>query len=141
MKSANPRSALFLGEVVLALLIFALSSAVCVGLLFRSYRISETSCELNQAVFCAQSAAETFKSQPDLEILAALLGGELQSGQCYVYYNGDWRQTAGPDAVYTLLITPRLEEGVVYAKISLSDRAGSIFELTASAYEEGEGSR
>jgi hypothetical protein len=140
MRRTGSRSALFLGEVVLALLIFSLCSAVCVGLLFRSYLISETSRELNQAVFCAQSAAETFKYQPDLKNMAANIGGDLQSGQCYVYYNDNWQQAAKGDAVYTMLITPHSEAGVAYAKISLSDEAGTIFELTAAAYEE-EGGR
>jgi hypothetical protein len=137
MKRTNSRSALFLGEVVLALLIFALCSAVCVGLLFRAYRISEASRELSQAVFCAQSAAESFKYQPDLEKVAALLGGDMRSGRCYIYYNKSWQQTTGQDAVFTMLIAPHSEEGVAYADISLSDEAGSIFELHAAVYEEG----
>jgi Tfp pilus assembly protein PilV len=125
-----------LGEVVLALLIFALSSAVCVGLLFRAYRISEASSKLNRAVFCVQSAAETFKSQPKLENVAAVLGGDLQSGSCFIYYNEDWQQTTKQDAFFTMLITPHSEDGITYAKISLSDEAGSVFELTATAYQE-----
>jgi hypothetical protein len=133
MKRLNSSSALFLGEIVLALLIFALSSAVCVGLLFRSYRISEESGELNQAVFCAQSAAEAFKAQPDLEQVAAVLGGELRQGQCYVYYNANWQQTAAAEAVFTMRVAPRLAGGITYANISLSKGADAIFELSAAA--------
>jgi len=138
LRRTNSRSTLFLGEVVLALLIFALSAAVCVGLLFRSYNISETSSELNQAVFCVQSAAEAFKAQPKLEKVAAILGGDIQLDRCYVYYNEDWLKTGKEDAAFTMLITPRFEAGVNYATISLSNGAGPIFELTTAVYE-GEG--
>lgn len=134
MRRINSRSALFLGEVVLALLIFALSAAVCVGLLFRAYRVSEASRDLNQAVFCVQSAAEVFKIQPELEKVSALLGGDLQSGHCYVYYNEDWQPAEKKDAVFTMLITPHFEAGVAYAKISLNKGAAVIYELTPSIY-------
>lgn len=138
MKRANSRSTLFLGEIVLALLIFALSSAVCLGLLFHAYQISGASLDLNRAVVNVQSAAETFKSQPQLDKVATLLGGDVRSGVCYVYYNEDWRLADQEDAVFTMLIRPRQESGVVYAEISLNSEAGPIFALTAAAYE-GEG--
>ncbi|MCL1906032.1 MAG: hypothetical protein FWG06_03375 [Clostridiales bacterium] len=140
MRRTNSRSALFLGEILLALLIFALSSAVCVGLLFSAYHISGNSRDLNHAVFCAQSAAETFRVQPELEKVAALLGGDMRSGECYLYYGGDWQQTVRENAVFTMQIRPRREAGVAYAEINLSNETGTIFEFTAAACEE-EGSR
>ncbi|MCL1816735.1 MAG: hypothetical protein FWG43_03935 [Clostridiales bacterium] len=140
MKRANSRSALFLGEVVLSLLIFSLSAAVCVGLMFRAYHISEASRDLNQAVFCAQSAAETFKSQPQLDKTAALLGGIMQSGHCYVYYNNEWQLSGSKNAVFTMQIIPGMDEGIAYADIRLSKGQVPIFELTAAACDEGGGS-
>ena len=137
MRKTNSRSALFLGEVVLAMLIFSLSSAVCVGLLFRAYSISEASNDLNQAVFCAQSAAEVFKSQPDLEKAALLLGGDIRSGQCVIYYNDNWHKTTGQDAVYTLLIIPSYSADAAYATISIGKGADLIFELNTAVYGGG----
>jgi len=136
VKKSNSRSALFLGEIVLALLIFSLSSAVCVGLLFRAYHISEASSELNQSIFYAQNAAEVFKAQPDIEKVAAILGGEIQSGKCYVYYDKNWVQTKEQRTVFTLLISPSAEAYTTYAKINISKGAAAVFELVAAVYQE-----
>ena len=134
MKRNNSRSALFLGEILLALLIFALSSAVCIGLLFRAYRISEASRELNRAVFCAQNAAEIFKAQPNIEKMSAVLGGDMQAGYCYVYYNEQWQQTTWQNASFTMLVTPGFAAGLSSIQINISKGAVSIFELNAAAY-------
>jgi hypothetical protein len=133
MRRAHSRSALFLGEVVLALLIFALSSAVCVGLLFRAYQISEASGDLNQAVFCAQSAAESFKADHEFRELVK----QVPAGNYEVYYDGDWQPADKQSAVFVQNMALRHETGVLYADISMRKGSTLIYELTASAYEEG----
>ena len=61
--NAGPKKAnLFLIELVLNLLIFALCAAVCVGLLVHARRMCAQSTRLTQAVYLAQSAAETWKA-------------------------------------------------------------------------------
>jgi len=137
MKKTNSRTSLFLGEIVLSLLIFALSAAVCVGLLFRAYHISGASGELNQAVFYAQSAAETFKAQPELAKMTELLGGSLDSDTCYVYYDGNWQPAQKQEAVFTQSVSLHEEAGVQYADIRMLKGSAVIFQLTAASAGEG----
>ena len=62
MKNPVRRENLFLIELVGCLLLFALCAAVCTGLLFRAHGMSRESTELTDAVYIAQSAAETWKA-------------------------------------------------------------------------------
>ena len=56
------RANLFLVELVLNLLIFALCAAVCMGLLSRARSMSQESAALTRAVYLAQAAAETWRA-------------------------------------------------------------------------------
>lgn len=59
------RARLLLVELILDLVIFALCAAVCVALLVRARSMSRESAELTQAVYLAQTAAETWRSHGD----------------------------------------------------------------------------
>jgi len=61
----HSRSRLLLLELILDLVIFALCAAVCVTLLVRARFMSRASGELTQAVYLAQTAAETWRSCGD----------------------------------------------------------------------------
>lgn len=66
MKKSTDRSSLFLVELVIDLLLFALCAAVCVALLVRARGMSAESADLTQAVYLAQSAVEEWRSlDPD----------------------------------------------------------------------------
>ena len=132
MRRANSRAALFLGEVVLALLIFALSSAVCIGLLFRAYRISEASSELNQAVFCAQSAAETFKADAGFRDLLM----QSSPGSYDTYYDESWQPADKQNAVYIRSVALRAETGplLLFADISVKKGLAEIYAVSTAAH-------
>ena len=57
-----PRSRVLLLELVADLIIFALSAAVCVALLFQAKSMSAESTRLAQAVYIAQDAAERLRA-------------------------------------------------------------------------------
>lgn len=62
MKRTTDRSSLFLVELVIDLLLFALCAAVCVGLLVHARGMSRESTRLTSAVYIAQSIAEDWKA-------------------------------------------------------------------------------
>lgn len=97
VRATSSRSGLFLIELIAAIGLFALASAVCVQLFAQAHLISEESRNLSQAMLRAQSAAECFKAAAgDLEHAFALLGeGDLtDEGALVVRYDGDWRPLA-----------------------------------------------
>ena len=72
------RSGLFAIELLIAVGIFSLCAAICVGLFVRSEVMSRDSADLSRAVTEARSAAECFKAAGgDLDETARLTGGEL----------------------------------------------------------------
>ena len=56
------KSGLFAIELLIAVGVFSLCAAICVGLFVRSEIISQDSADLNQAVTAARSASECFKA-------------------------------------------------------------------------------
>ncbi len=57
---ASSRTGLFLMELILAVLFFALAGSVCIQLFVKSHVISERSVELNHGVLWTQNVSEAF---------------------------------------------------------------------------------
>jgi hypothetical protein len=135
MHKANSRSVLFLTELIIAILIFALSMGICGGVFASAFMTATAATNLNKAVFLSESAAEAFLAFGDRADFAAAIGGGLsEDGDgATVYYDENWRPQSAPDgAPYTLLVR-FFEEGVlVRAEIEVLRNAQSIFELTAT---------
>lgn len=115
------RSGLFAIELLIAVGIFTLCAAICVGLFVRAEVMSRNSADLNRAVAEARSAAECFKAAGgNLEETARLTGGELASGERLVLeYDANWnRLEPGKAGTYELLLLVSPGDG--YAGASLS---------------------
>lgn len=57
---SSSRTGLFLMELILAVLFFSLSGAICIQLFVNSHFVSQSSVDLNHSVLWAQNVAETF---------------------------------------------------------------------------------
>ena len=115
------RSGLFAIELLIAVGIFSLCAAICVGLFVRAEVMSRDSADLNRAVTEARSAAECFKAAGgDLEEMARLTGGKQEAGgKFYLEYDADWNKLApGTAGVYELMLLSAPGDG--YAGASLS---------------------
>ena len=105
------RSGLFAIELLIAVGIFSLCAAICVGLFVRSEVMSRDSADLNRAVAEARSAAECFKAAGgDLEKTARLTGGELAEDILILRY----------DENFELTLTPVQEGGYISAVLSVN---------------------
>ena len=113
MKHRNSRSALFLMELIFAILFFAIASAVCVQLFVRAHLTSRDTQDLNQAMAGAQSAAAVLQAeQGDLAAASVLLeGSQMEDGVLTLRYDADW-QPAEEEAQtsYLLQMTPDEEQ-------------------------------
>ena len=104
------RSGLFAIELLIAVGIFSLCAAICVGLFARSEVMSRDSADLDRAVAEARSAAECFKAAGgDLEETARLTGGELAQDVLHLRY----------DENFELVLTPVQEDGYISAVLSV----------------------
>ena len=116
------RSGLFAIELLIAVGIFSLCAAICVGLFVRAEVMSRDGADLNRAVTEARSAAEIFKAAGgDLEETARLTGGELKAGgKLLLEYDADWNKLApGTAGTFELLLVARPGEGYTGASLSV----------------------
>jgi hypothetical protein len=133
MHKANSRSVLFLTELIIAILIFALSMGICGGVFANAFMTATAGTNLNEAVFLSESAAEAFHAYDDVADFAAGIGGSLSDDGAVVYYDEDWRPQSAPDgAQFTLAARISEEDGLLTATIDVSRGAKSIFELTTA---------
>lgn len=119
MKPSGNRLSLFLVELILDLALFAVCAAVCVGLLIHARGMSRESTRLTDAVYIAQTAADTLRS-----------GSTLTAGA--------W-STRGPEenGAYFLSVE-RSDEGNVHsARISVSADNTPLYSLGVSWPEGG----
>ena len=88
------RSGLFAIELLIAVGVFALCAAICVGLFVRAEVMSRDSAGLDRAVIEARNAAECFKAAcGDMEETARLTGGELAGDTLLLRYDGSFALT------------------------------------------------
>lgn len=126
------RSSLFLLELIIAILFFSLTSAVCVQLFARAHTISRQTQELNTALEKVSGCTEIFLAGDDF---SAVFGDTVSciqnpdgSAVYTLYYDDSWQFCADTDAAYELQIrvTPagRLLHGSFTASRLKSDRPG-----------------
>ncbi len=102
------RSGLFAIELLIAIGVFSVCAAVCVGIYTKSEVMSRDSQALNCAVAAARNAAECYKAAGgDLIKTAELCGGSVRGGQLELAFDGQWRilpgdSDAAPDFLLTL---------------------------------------
>ncbi|MDR0425240.1 MAG: hypothetical protein LBH39_07335 [Clostridiales Family XIII bacterium] len=136
MKNGNSRPALFLTEMIVAILIFALCMGVCGGMFVRAFTASSKSTNLNNAVFIAESLAESFRSHDDLQEMAEKLGGFLGDDMqtLTLYYDKGWGYSEHlRDAGFAVTITAASGgDAIRTADISVYGGTGLILELKSS---------
>ena len=134
MRRQQSKSAVFLTELLLALMIFALCSSVCAGLFAWSHRINSQSGALSHAVIMAQSGAEAFKKNSSPDDIARIMEGASADSGCVVYYDKDWETTARGGAAFVLTIQVWQEAGLRHAEIVVSEMQGAeVYKLDVSA--------
>ncbi|MGE4352471.1 MAG: hypothetical protein AB7D36_00100 [Oscillospiraceae bacterium] len=116
MKSEISRSTLFLTELIFNLLIFVVCAAVCTGLLVRANGLMTKSTQLTEAVYIAQTLAES----------------DVADGE--YHFNADGTQTDG-NSEYTAVCTPD-GDTVIIAVFAGGDEP--VYTLRAANPEVGE---
>jgi hypothetical protein len=98
------KSALFLFELMIIILVFTLAAAICTQIFASAFNMTAESRELTMSSINAQTVAEQFKA-----------GGE---GIEPLYFDRDWAVAEEPDAYYTIEIDeengdPRMRDATV----------------------------
>ncbi len=101
MSNSNSKASLFLMELIMSILFFSLSAAVCVQLFVKSHALSQQSLKLNYAVIASESLAECFygtNGDPE-EIIGVMEGSYLNASAktIHVYYNKNFERISISD--------------------------------------------
>ena len=122
------RSGLFTIELLVAVGVFTLCAAICVGLFVRSEVISRDSADLNRAVTEAQRVAECFKAAGGhLVRTAEFCGGKAGGNAVTVRYDADWQRLDAEETgeVFRLELDAQTREGYASAWLSVSRADGT----------------
>jgi len=117
------RSAVFLFELMVVILIFAMASAACVQIFAGAFNMSKDSKELTMSSLNAQTVAERFKA------------GSEDAGT--IYFDKDWNAAGEANAYYTVALEekespPYMREAFV--RVYEKSAAEPIFSLNVKRY-------
>ena len=129
----NSKSVLFLTELILAILIFALCMGICGSIFVMAFKSATASTNLSNAVFLAENAAESFHLSDDPGTLAEKLGGAVdRSGGIIVCCDRQWQPVEPDKAFYTLNVSITEKGHIKTALISVKEGANEIFSLLSA---------
>ena len=133
------KSGLFLIELIIATLFFALSSTVCIQMFVKGHTIAESNAKINRSIIEAQSLADLYQStQADLdEMLDYYTKGECNGNSFTVYYDASWQQTTQDKAAYKAVLNSS-EGDISTGAITLIDINSEevLYMLNASVYKQ-----
>lgn len=132
------KSSLFLIEMMIVILVFAIASAVCASLFVQARLTSRLSSQLTMAVTRCQNAAEHLRAAgDDPAAMAQVLGATpLGRGVFQVGYDADGQPTDWASARYLLTIaTEWAREGeLLHATITMAEAAAQGEEAPPAIY-------
>ncbi|WP_304508222.1 hypothetical protein [Anaerotignum sp.] len=132
--NTRSKTPLFLMEVVIMLLVFAISASICLKVFVEGKKISEDSYNLDKACLETQKAAEYWQNtKGDLKQTAELLQASLQDNKLQLFYDEDWNLTK-KNAAFTLT----MEIAGANADIQIQDQEKELFSLKTEAVIFGE---
>lgn len=122
------RSGLFLIELIIVILFFAVSSAVCMHIFASAKLTADRAKKLDTAVEAAQNAAELYKDcGGDLSAAAKRLGAKVDGDSAALTLDGGLTLTLVPDA-------SKSDENASFCDVSVFGTDGKIiFAVTAAA--------
>ena len=111
-------------ELLIAVGVFTLCAAVCVGLFVRAEVMSRESADLTRAVTEARNVVECWKaSGGDFEKTAELCGGTVGQDTLVIGFDRNWEQTASAsDAAFFAMMEPVAADGYAAATLRVVRR-------------------
>lgn len=141
MKRSLPkRSNLFLMEMILAILFFALAGAVCMQLFVKARVLSENTSARNQSLVLAKSAASAFEAGDGN--LATLKEdypySRIEDSTLKIFYDENWKPCEKKDKIYEMQITIEKQNGnLTTASIAVTDSKNEeLLRLKADCYQQ-----
>ncbi|MDR1028739.1 MAG: hypothetical protein LBL63_04895 [Clostridiales Family XIII bacterium] len=118
------KSAIFLFELMVVILVFTVSAAICTSIFVKAYKFSEDSEDLTMAVIKAESVAESFKAT----------GGDAAQPSA-LYFDRDWETVSSErDSDFRIILSPSEQGNMSVCDIEVYRGDDSIYSLEVKAY-------
>jgi hypothetical protein len=137
------KSAIFLIELIFAILLFSVTAGICVRLFVQAHFVTTQSRDLSMAVTASRSAAERMKVlEADTGALQQQISGSVlvDADHLVVYYDKEWQTTDAQQAVYCMDILINRSGNRVATVIDVweQENARSIYQMNTEQYIAGE---
>lgn len=130
----SSKTPLFLMEVVIMLLVFAISASICLKVFVEGNRISQESYNLDQACRQTQKAAEYWQStNGDIKETAHLLQASIDGNKLDLFYDGEWNPVWAENRFVL-----SMKVAGARAEITVKDQEKEIFSIITEAVIYGE---
>lgn len=142
-RSRAKSSSLFLMELILAILFFSITSAVCVQFFVKSHLMSKESKALSQAVTECSNIAEIASVSDSAKETISMLGDRYPDIQAersadspvVLYYDDTFSPCEKEKAIYSLTASFSEEDSMLNASMRVTDPDDSIiYELNTSSH-------
>lgn len=139
MKKTTRRSSLLLIELIIAILIFSLTGALCLQLFVKSHSLGKRTEELDMAVRQAVSVSELIAQKDGLEHELSQLypDADMDPGNIIIYYNRNFEECSHKDAYYQMnILSSDTDERLTSYKISVckDSNTTTIYSMETTAY-------
>ena len=105
------KSGLFLMEIMIAILFFALASSVCLQIFAKSYKLSQSSVNLNQAVNITQSVFARFESDDYIN--------QVKERDYELYFDKNWNECKKDASISKAVIHYTKDDETRYVKVQV----------------------
>lgn len=146
MNHHSSKASLFLMELIIAILVFSLSSAICVRFFAKAHLLTEDTQNLNHAISLAESAAEVFygvdgKLTDMRSILDSEQTGILSDSDLLLFYNSSFSLCEKTEADYQMKISLSHDKNMQIADIrviNIAQDSKMIYQLNVKRYQGGD---
>lgn len=132
MKNKSSKSGLFLMELILSILFFSISSAVCIQLFVKSHLISQQSVDLNNAIEWCQNIAEAFYgTNGNMDEMMLLFSNSRQD-------SSDQSSFFLDESPYRISVSIQEDNSLLICTISAYKSSNLIYELEVHLFPQKE---
>lgn len=106
MRNRTSKSSLFLMELIIAILFFAIASGMCMQIFVKAHLITKQTNREQNAVVASDSVIAALKNASgDLNQVASLFEGEIENEQVTIWLNESFQITSSNQSMYYIAVT------------------------------------
>ena len=135
-KYRHSKTSLFLLEIMINILFFAVLVTICLQLFFKAHNLSSDTTVLHRAVTACTSIAEVYQSTPNGEEMILNLYPEavILNDTILIYFNYGFAPCSKFESTYRAILSNNEDSQTMQIRFLQKDETDAIYELTVSSY-------